>query len=357
MVFLLNYIYSVAYTYLLGKDYSHYRLTSRGLFFLLLPLLLLWLMISGGQDSVGTDYESYMYIFEGNQLDYFKGKHEYLFVAIVSLCNAIGIQGQALFYVFYGINFVFLFFILKRFSIRRIFIFVLLYFTITNLFNNQLNILRQATAIYIGTYATFLVFETKYIKALFFILIATFIHQSAIILLLLFCFKCLTYKLTPRLLLLCLVIAVCLSIILQVDFFSFLTPFLPDDYAWHIMGGGTSERGILQKMTKYIFIPIYLLAWQYFRDNKLTKDEVWLFKIGWLSFCLRLSVINVTIISRVSDYFLILSIFPILLYLDHLMVVRKTFLFVSIIFFLSLFYSLKITIFATGEYLYQSIYF
>lgn len=357
MVFLLNYIYSVVYTYLLGREYSHYHLTNSGLFFLLLPLLLLWLIISGGQDSVGTDYESYMYIFEGNQLDYFKGKHEYLFVAIVSLCNVIGIYGQALFYVFYGIIFYFLFLILKRFPLKQIFIFIVLYITVTSLFNNQLNTLRQATAIYIGTYASLLVFERKNLKAFLFMLIASLIHQSAIILLLIFCLRYISGKLSTKALLFCLLGAFLLSLFLQVESIKFLIPFLPEDYAWHILGGGVGEGELLNKLTKYIFIPIYLLSLYYTVKHKCTIGETLLFKVGWIAFCFRLSVINLTIVSRITDYFLLLSVFPLILYLYRLFERNQYFLFVSICFFLSIFYSLKVTFFARGEYLYNSIYY
>lgn len=357
MVFLFNYLYSVAYTYLLGREYSHYRLTNSGLFFLLLPLLLLWLIISGGQDSVGTDYESYMYIFEGNQLDYYMEKHEYLFVAIVSLCNAIGIQGQALFYVFYGIIFCFLFLILQRFPQKQIFIFVVLYFTITNLFNNQLNGLRQAISIYIGTYAALLIFEDKKFKAFLAILVAMLIHQSAAILIIFYLFKSLTSRLFYKQLLICLLVAVGLSIVLKPSSVEFLAPYLPEAYMWHILGGAVEEKELMLKMTKYMFIPIYILALMQFKESKHSNWEKLLFKSGWIGFCFRLSLLNLTLVARIADYFLILSIFPILLYIDYLCRSHKTFLFVVILFFLSIFYCLKVTYFAHAEYLYNSIYF
>lgn len=357
MVFLLNYLYSFVYTYLVGRVYAQTRLSNNALFFLLLPVFLIWLIICGGQDSVGTDYESYMYIFDGNQLDYYIKKNEFLFVAIVSLCNVLRIHGQALFFVFYAINFVFLFLILKRLPVKQVFICIVLYITVTSLFNNQLNTLRQATAIYIGTYAMFLILERKKIKALFFILIASLIHQSGIMLIFAYFFKPISKRISARMLLFLLLGAFLLSLFLQVEVINILVPFLPKDYAWHILGDGVGERGILNKITKYIFIPFYLMSLYSFKKNDLTAREVLLFKVGWIAFCMRLSFINLTIISRITDFFLFLSIFPLVLYLYHLFERGQKLIFVSILTFLSFFYCLKVTIFSTGEYLYDSIYF
>lgn len=356
MVFFVNYLYSVIYAYCLGRAYTHYKLTDPALFILLVPILIVWLIICGGQYQVGTDYDSYLDIFGGNNLDYYVNKREFLFVGIVMFFNFLGIYGQGLFYIFYAVNIFFLFFILKRIPIDRFFIFILLYITVTSLFNNQLNILRQTTAIYIGTYAAFLVFENRKVKALFFILVATLIHQSGLILLSLFLVKKICEKLTLKLMIIFLSVAICLSFFFQIDSVSFVFPFLPEEYIWHILGGRVGERGILTKLTKYMFIPLYLLALNLYKKNKLNSSEIVLFKAGWISFCFRICVVNLTIVSRIADYFILLSIFPLLLYLNYLLKSNKVFLFISIFFLLSLFYGIKTLLFPNAEYLYNSIY-
>ena len=151
--------------------------------------------------------------------------------------------------------------------------------------------------------------------------------------------------------------AILLSLLLQVESINFLVPFLPKDYAWHILGDAVGERGILNKVTKYIFIPFYLMSLHYFKKNHLATWETLLFKVGWISFCMRLSFINLTIVNRITDYFLLLSVFPLVLYLYHLFERGQKFVFISILAFLSFFYCIKVTIFSTGEYLYNSIYF
>ena len=340
----------------MGRVYSNYKLTTGALCLLLAPVFILWLFICGGQYYVGTDYPSYLQIFEGTNIEFYLQKHEYLFVAIVMFCNKCGLHGQTLFYIFYTINFIFFFLIVKRLPLRNIFIFVLLYITVTNLFNNQLNTLRQATAIYIGTYAILSIIEGKNIKATFFILIASLIHISALILFLVFIFKQIISSFSFKSLLLSLFAAVGLSFVFQPDILNFILLLLPDHYAAYLENGAIAEQGLIYKIAKYIFIPIYLLAWGCFKDKELSKEATLLFKLGWIAFCLRLGLINLTIITRITDYFLIMSIYPILLYLSYLIKTKHSFLFISITFFLSLFYCLKVTLFASKEYLYNSIY-
>lgn len=356
MVFLLNYLYSVMCAYCLGQHYAYRKLSGRSLFFLLLPIFSVWLFICGGQYDVGTDYGSYLTTFNGSNLDVYWGKGEYLFAGIISLFNTLGIYGQALFYIFYAINFLFLFLIIKRLPVKQFFLFIILYITVTSLFNNQLNTLRQATAIYIGTYVAILIFEKKYWKGLLFILVAIFIHQSALVLFMFYVFNFIVKKLSYKFLLMCLLIAVVLSLFLKTDSLEFALSWLSDEYAWYFKGGMVEETGMLTKVTKYIFIPIYFLAWCHFR-KKANERELLFFKLGWISFCLRISVMNLSVVNRLFDYFLILSIFPLLLYLSHLYERKRIFLFLSIVFFFSLFYCVKVTVFARSEYLYDSVYF
>lgn len=357
MVFFLTYIYSVLYTYCLGQAFSRFKVSSAGLFLLLSPVIVVWLIVCGGQYQVGTDYWSYRYIFEGNDLDYYLQKNEYIFVWIVSLFNILGIYGQGLFYVFYAISFYFFFLILKRMPKMQYFLFILLYITVSNLFNNQLNTLRQSVTIYIGTYVAFLVFENKNIKAILFILVAILIHQSAFSLFLLFLNKILVQKLSMNDLFVGLIIAVILSFTLRVEILDMFSDYSNINYVGYINSGVIEERSLFQKITKYMFIPIYLLSFFYFKRNSLGAYELLLFKWGWVSLCLRIGILNLELVSRLFSCFLILSILPLLLYLYHLIYRRKFVIFLCVITFLSVVYFFKTIVFGRGEYLYESIYF
>ena len=88
-----------------------------------------------------------------------------------------------------------------------------------------------------------------------------------------------------------------------------------------------------------------------------TELETVLFKWGFISFCLRLMVLNMSVVYRIFDYFLLLSVFPFYYYLRYLVRNNRSFVFVAIVFLLSVFYILKVTVFASAEYQYESVYF
>lgn len=357
MVFLLNYVGSILSAYLIGKVYSDVKVSAGALSGLLLPIFLIWLFICGGQYDVGTDYWSYYHLFNGDGLDMYREYGEYLFVWIISLCNSLGLYGQSLFYVFYAINFTFFYLILKRLDIKYMFLFVLLYITVTSLFNNQLNVLRQATAIYIGTYALILLLEEKKWQALLFIIPAMLVHRSAVILLMPFFVTGMVKRFPIKFLFILLGVSLCLSFVVRMELLNVIAPYLSDVYANYITGQEYEDKGFIVKLTKLVFIPLYLLALYRFKEMKLTEREVTLFKWGIVSFCMRLSVLNLSIVYRMFDYFLILSIFPLYYYLRHLFCRNRKFWFLTITFLLSLFYILKVTLFANSEYLYKSVYF
>lgn len=357
MVFFFNLLGSLVYSFVIGKLYRTYNISNGALIVLFLPLIFVWLVICGGQDGVGTDYYSYYQIFNGYQLDAYQSKGEYLFYYLVLFLNRCGIKGQAVFYVFYGINFVFLFLIANRTKISGIIFFLLLYFTVSNLFNNQLNIIRQTTAIYIGTYGIIKLSERKQGSFLIYTLVASLIHISACLFLLLYFFYWVKhiplwgYKLM-------LVVSFFLGVFFKMEWLNYIpNEYLPQSYAWHIQGGAVQETGVVVRLTKYIFIPFYWWSISLVKKNKLSDSNLILYNIGFFSFCFRLILLNISIISRLADSYILLTIFPILYYLEDLHLRKK---WAGLLLFCTgmvMFYFVKTLLFPTAEYLYKSIYF
>ena len=59
------------------------------------PVLLFWVLIVGCQYGIGTDYFSYIEIFEGKNFDYISGiRGEYVFSAIVQFIMFMGMPPQ-----------------------------------------------------------------------------------------------------------------------------------------------------------------------------------------------------------------------------------------------------------------------
>ena len=93
MVYLFFLFYSQAYFYFLGK----YSTKLHEYYLLLTPIILLWVIIIGGQYNVGTDYFSYMKLFVGREgLSRYIDNGELLFVFLIQSCHNIGIYGQGI---------------------------------------------------------------------------------------------------------------------------------------------------------------------------------------------------------------------------------------------------------------------
>ena len=313
MVYFLNLIYSVVDSYLIGKFTYRAHLSGSAFGLLLLPIFIVWILICGGQDNVGTDYPAYIRLFNGESLD----RYEPGFVFIVNACLSLGIKGQAIYFVFYAIGFFFLGLVLRRIDIKYVFIFILLYISVSGLFNNQLNILRQVI----------LFFLNRIVAAL-----------------------------NKRRMILCVLCALILSFVFTSEMLNHLDFLIPNIYIKFLNSGAIESRSFILKITKYLFVPLYLAAlFKYDKDLVLSSTEQKLFKWGIVSLCLRLSLLNMTIISRVSDVFLIVSLYPLLYYFRYLYLKHKRRWGLAVCYVVGLYFA-KVLLFPSAEYSYQSIY-
>lgn len=358
MTFFLNLLFSIVYSFVIGQAYDKKQISSVAFFVLILPLIVIWLLICGGQNGVGTDYEAYLGLFKGELIEQYSDKGEYLFFYIVTWANSIGLKGQILFYIFYGLGFYFFFLIVKRLEISYLFIFILLYLTVSNLFNNQLNGLRQAIATYIGTYAIIQLNENKKWGYFFWCGVAFFLHISSSVFFLVYLFRWIE-KVNFKLLYIILLGSFFIGFFLNLEKIFGILPIdqLPMSYAAYIESGKVKETQLLVRLTKYIFIPLYWFSISLIKTNKLNKEEAFLYYFGFFAFCFRLLLINIGYISRITESFLLLSLFPLFYYIRELYIQRKLIFFVVLVTGLIIFYFLKTVIFPTGEYLYNSIYF
>lgn len=356
MIFFLNLIFSILYCDYIGRDkYVQNHYTKRCLF---LPLLFSWTLICGSQYYVGTDYPSYIYIFSGNNLDYFSGGGEYGFVLLIKFFNYIGFKGQDLYFIFYFITFLILYKIIDIIDIKYWSCYILLYIVVSSIFNNQLNIIRQSVTIYLGTWAAINIYNRKKVKALLLIIFATLFHLSAIFFVVFFLFpKRLRAQLSRFKLLLVITAGVIGGLMISLSFFDLFIDYLPSAYAWHLQSGSIEEINTINKITKYIFVPLYLMSIYYLPKLHLCGIDRWLFNWGIIGFGTRLLVMNLQIINRLSFIFLLISLFPLLYLLIYLIKEKRkltvTFIYLGLI----LFYSIKVIIMPSNEYDYDSIFF
>ena len=138
--------------------------------------------------------------------------------------------------------------------------------------------------------------------------------------------------------------------------YCFLSGYILNLYALYIQKGNIEIYSLSLLITKYIFIPIFWLSINLIERQKLNGIYLKLYNIGFLGFCLKLFLLKLTIFSRISDTFLIFTIFPLYFYLVYL-AKNRNILFTIILSCLIAFYGLKTLLFPSAEYLYKSIYF
>lgn len=323
MTFFFNLIISILYCSLIDRRVKTENMTVLGHLFLYIPLILLWLFICGGQYAVGTDYFSYIRIFNGEKLDYYSQNGEILFSLFVKLCNTCGIRGQAIYFIIYSISFYCLFWIICRLGLRYSSIFVLLFISVTGLFNNQLNIVRQAFTVYLGTCAAIMVFEDRKRYAALLIVTASLFHISSIIYFIFFVPTKYIKNISQHGLFLILISGLIFSYLYTPELLKYITIYLPDTYAWYIIDDGLGEVGLLNSLTKYIFVPFYFFAIIDYKNMTLSSIHALCFKWGIIGFAFKIAVLNIGLINRLSLGFLIISLFPFYFYIKYLIQKKK----------------------------------
>lgn len=359
MVYFCNLLYSLWCSNWLSSIYLRINAPkSFATYFLFfIPLWFIWLLICGGQYNVGTDYFTYYDIFENIDTEYFYRKSEWCFAFIIDVFRGVGIPPQGGFFIFYFINFYFFcktLYLLD--NLKTSFLFVLLYISLSTIFNNQLNGLRQSIAIYIFTYATVAFYIYKsYFRYILLVLFAAGFHMSAYVLLpFCFCFKITNLKKITCYLLIC--IGALFSFIGSYEWIlEISSSYLPAFYTPYIEGDLNTSNSIVNLITKWIFIPLYFLSISVLSKDISEKDR-FLFIVGIIAYSIRLFFLENFIFDRIGQSFLLVSVFPIYVYMRYLYNNKKRLFCYFICLIFLLFYCLKTVFFPKGEYLYQAIY-
>lgn len=359
MIYSLNLLYSIICSYSFSTYYNIGVKNKSTLYLLFLaPMWTIWLFICGGQYYVGTDYKAYYNIFKNQDLDLYYNNNEYLFVFITKLSGELNLHPQIPFYIFYFIGFVFLFLLISKLHHKTSFIFIILYITVSTVFNNQLNGLRQYIAIYICSFGVLLLKE-KYgiIKFISSVIIASMMHTSALFFIpfTLFVNKIrINYKTIKLILLTSIVFAIWGKFDFIIGLFDFMIPI---QYQHYITSTFNTTNNFNKILTKLIFIPFYWESIKLLKNNLLHNKDLFFYKIGILAYSTRLFFLNNYIFTRIGDLLILISIFPLYYLLREFYLNKKNTLFILTILFFISFYLVKVILLPKQEYLYNSIYF
>lgn len=354
MLYILNIILSCFYLSVIKEKNAFLFLIK------VLPVILLWVFIVGGQYEIGADY--------GNYLDFFNyplddTRFEVLFTEISRFAYRLGIAGQEQFYVFALINAIVIFVASHKLGIRHWAIFYFLLITVSTFFNNQMNGIRQCTAVAL-VYWGFIELYSSKLKGTALLALAGGFHFSALVNICFVFLKKVTKILTkyPAILL----ISLCSISLLPSDEYinEYLIELLPEQFReethYENMYADDEDTNastsVVYKLSKLLLLPLYLYSLRLLKNGSLSEKENLFFRFGILSYSLRCALLINNLIGRFSYYFWIPSILP-LYYLCVNMHNKKRYVELAfVLIYASAIYFIKVFM-GTAEYRSSFIYF
>ncbi len=318
------------------------------------PVLFFYVFLIGGQYGVGTDYHNYYEMFLPNSELRFQETHgEYGWIFLIRFFQLLGIQGQGIFVAIAAITGLVLFYSARMASNRQnLYICWFVFITCSPIFHNQMNGVRQALASFLGSLAILFWFNDKRFFATLLFLISPTIHRSYIFfLVIIVLFLWISSKRNGT----CFLISV-LLLSIPVSYISMnsvieLGASAFPQFAYFV----ERERWLIpisfmNRMTRYAFVPVVLWAIMLRPKMRLTDLQNKLFNIGVLLFSFRIFSLSAGLFFRIGWGCEILMYIPV----AHLLQCRFFAQRQLLAFFLFLYYLLKVTFFAAGEYSYTS---
>jgi hypothetical protein len=362
LIYLFILIVSISALYIVD---SKKNFSNSATFSVILFVCMFNALFAGLQDGVGTDYHSYLGMFEKQEYQkfYIKGEYlYYLFYWIIDLFNGEPQWIFALSSVFNGFFLALTLYFLKRNGYSITFIFFI-YFTYTGLYHNQMNGLRQFSAIYVFNFLMVYAALLGFKKALFWVVmfIGVISHRTFLVTLPLFSLYSVFHKDSCKIL-----FPILYGIIIIIIIMLFL-PYLVKEffpfYAQHLTPGGYgSNMSVTKLATKLIITPLLIYFMYVFYSNISFREKflnshkgfcVMLFFWGTTSW-MYLASLEFGFFYRVSQYFLFANIFPLYYLFKYIVHEKKSELlsFLLILYFL-LPYFVKVVLLSRGEYMYH----
>ena len=357
MLYLLFLLFSYAYFSVL-KKYRSMQFGGKFLTFSF-PFILYWLLLIGGQYGVGTDYFSYLDLFTSKDIDYFFLKKDYLFGYFVKFCNDIGIYGQGIFFILSLLWVLALLYSIQSIvGSKYIHIYIFVFIVFSGVFHNQMNVVRQYSAVYLLTIGVCALHRNKNIIAVFSFLAMCFTHSSSIALLpiIIIIYFYLSKKENQKLLYSYIIIAIISSFILKIDYITYFVPFFEQYSGYFKSADRIEEASFVNRITKYLYIPLFAYAIHELPKMNLTNIQKRFFITGICGFSFKLALVSLEIIGRMGRFFEILACIPIVFLIIYIRKSCKKIIYILIITYLLLPYLLKVTVFATREYSYSSYF-
>ena len=307
MIYAVNMLLILIYAIFLHPDSSSER--NRKIFCTLVIIQLT--CISGFQYDVGTDYRSYLHMYESIRRMTWKGMTNYFYwkepiYCIYTKIMAIIFKENFIPY-FFGMSLINVFFVMKAIYDRKEGIFWSTYIYISmGLFYISMNQMRQMIAASIILYSVKYIENKNWKKYLFWILVAAGIHNTSLIMLP--CYFLRDLKLRSRKKAISILIFICISIY-------FFSPLIIDNflsltsYGW--MLSKYAEGSQSNMIINLLYRGTLLVGCIFYIKPVLNKDKKYevLYWLSIMGIVFQIISVYSPSVSRVSTYFYAVFIF------------------------------------------------
>lgn len=322
------------------------------------PAFVLYFLVAGLQYDVGTDYFSYINIFEdASRHQFYINRGEYLFAYLNIFLNWLKLPAQSIFLSISFIQSVFVFVYFKKIKKKGFFLtlFFVAFICVTNIYNNQLNGLRQYVVIAALPLLTILVYEKKF--TLLFILfgMVSLFHNTAWFLLFLLPIYFL-YKKFNRSLFYLFLLTVVFYLLLGKVLNEIVASFMPS-YAHYLRGDYAEKHTIGLFITKIYYLPLVFYFYLIYDKSSSELGDYFHFMVFafTLTFWFFLLALSLGIATRFYYYVVFFMLFPMYYLLHYNYVKGRLVSFVVVLSYIALPYIAKVTFLAKNEFLYNSI--
>jgi hypothetical protein len=315
-------------------------------------------LVLGLREGVGGDFYSYYKIFKYKQESSFlETNKEYLFYALSIFLSENNLSPHLGFFIVGFVQIVCLLKFIRNIEIKYISVFFIIYFCFSRAFINSTNGIRQYTAIYICSLTTIYLIKKIYTYVFFLFFVSMFIHRSSILIfpvLLVFSFLS---RMNKWQLFFILIGSIAISFI-NLD--SALLGLIRLTSYWRYADSKffAEDITLVNKITKYIYVPLFFMALLKFKAKTCTAYHTKLFNLGMIAFSIRIIGLSSIILTRITGYFVLLDIFPLHYLITNKKIWDKKFYFFALFIVLSIIvipqvYKIFVMIDAGGEYGYD----
>ncbi len=324
-----------------------------------LPFIIMWALLIGGQYNVGTDYVDYLHTFLTGDTRYIEeNRGEFLFSGIMSSLWDAGIRGQGIF-IAYSLIWVLALLRIMHLCVgsRWLYLFLFVFIVFPGMFNNQMNGLRQYTAVYVLTLGAFFFADRRYKLAAALFVSAPFFHSSAALIIpLLAVMYLLAGRCRPAWLAASIFAGIAVSFLTTPELVMKLLLLNPagEMYVHYMESGLFVPHPLSVKLPKYICLPLYLAAIYIFtKKSPLDGRDRRLFALGVLAYAVKLATLSYGMMHRIGMYFDILTCVP-LVYLLIWLYRNKRSVHYAVMAYMLAPFAVKVLVSTSGEYSYDN---